>query len=296
MAIVREYGDLGGISLEEFVDAAKGINPDDEEEILTLAPQLHQLANNRSLLSNFIADGLKNVAGFQENNHYSAQTYILCDVTPRSFMRFAIWSPLGYFTELEESRFFGYDIAHDHNFSLLTAGIFGSGYTTSVYHLKEGSSIEGIIGETVQLTEPQMLQLSPGSVILYEAQKDIHVQHPPPDLSVSLNFMVDQRVNCPRQHYYDVVRKKITGHVESDKVTRGDLFKFATLLGDEECMGLMSEIARDHTCELTRIDAHMAIGGAPAMMKERMLRDKSLLVRSAAANLVALRGTKVDSE
>ena len=285
MAIVKEFNDASDMTLAEFVDIAKGINPDDELEILALAPHLHRLANNKTLLQTFIADGLKNVTQFQAGNPYSAQTYVLTDVTPRSFMRLAIWSPPGHFTELDESRFFAYDIAHDHNFSLLTAGLLGSGYTTSVYQLKEGTTVHGVVGESVQLTDAQHLQLSPGKVILYEAQKDIHIQHPPADLSVSLNFMVDQRERCTRQLYYDVVRNKVSAHAGSERMKRADFFKFAALLNDAECNALLGEISAAHACELTRIYAHLAVAKNtdPAAAAERMLRDPSPLVRASAA-------------
>jgi hypothetical protein len=284
MAIVREFYDQDEISIPEFIDAAREINLDDEQAILTLAPQLHRLANNKSLIESFIIEGLKDISGFQANNSYSAQTYILTHITQRSFLRFAIWSPLGYFSELDEGRYFNYDIAHDHNFSLLTAGIFGNGYTTTVYQREPGKHFEGVVGETLHLTEPQFLQLSPGKVILYEAHKDIHVQHPPNDLSVSLNFMVDQRQTNGRQLYYDVVNKKVTGYMESANVTRGEFFKLAALLNDEACNAVMTDIAEGHGCDFTRIHAHLALAqqGNPERVKEMMLRNSSMLVRSSA--------------
>jgi hypothetical protein len=285
MAFIVDGTSDGIISVEDFVEDAKRINLDDEAEILTLAPRLRELSNNKNFLVDFINKGLLDVANFQRDNLYSSQTYIIGDVSEKCFIRFALWAPLNFGPQMGESDFYSYDTAHNHDFSLLTAGMLGSGYTTSIYQLLPDQSPIGYINEDIRLTEPQVVQLTPGRVILYEAGKDIHVQHPAQELSISLNLMVNQSEKYPQQFFYDVAKSKISGYVAQSKMKRGTLFRYASILNDTKCNEMMAEISQNHPCELTRLYAFRAIAAATNKadaVQEEMMKDASQIVRSSA--------------
>lgn len=283
MAIIVDGTCNDSISIEEFTERARQVDLEDEDAILTLAPDLRKLAQNKNLLRDFIQDGLADVANFQRDNVYSSQSYILSNVTELSFLRFAVWAPLSYGEELDENNFYSYDTAHNHDFSLLTAGMLGSGYTTSIYQLEEGQDPVGYVGEDIRLTEAQVVQLSPGRVILYEAGKDIHIQHPAADLSISLNLIVDQTEKHTRQLYYDVKNQKIAGYVANRRMKRGALLRYASILNDAQCNETLQEIAKEHPCDSTRLYAFRALAASAdtEVIKEDMLKDHSPMVRSS---------------
>lgn len=283
MAIIIDGIGNESISIEEFTERARQVDLDDEDAILTLAPDLRKLAQNKSLLRDFIQDGLTDFSNFQRDNVYSSQSYILSGVTDLSFLRFAVWAPLNFGEQLDENNFYSYDTAHNHDFSLLTAGMLGSGYTTSIYQLEEGQDPVGYVGEDIRLTEAQVVQLSPGRVILYEAGKDIHIQHPAADLSISLNLIVDQTEKHTRQFYYDVKNQKIAGYVANRRMKRGALFRYASILNDPECNETLQEIAKEHPCDSTRLYAFRALAACKdnEAIKEDMLRDQSAMVRAS---------------
>lgn len=287
MAIIIDGEGDESISIDEFVSRAQQVNLQNEQELISLAPAMRQLANNKTLLSDFIHAGLADYNNFQSDNPYSSQSYILAEVSDCSFLRFAIWAPLNYGEKLNENDFYSYGTAHDHNFSLLTAGMLGSGYTTSIYQLEPGQKVIGYVGEDVRLTAATHVQLSRGRVMLYEAGKDIHVQHPAPDLSISLNLIVGQAEKYPQQFYYDVERQKIAGYVSHSRFKRGVFFRYAATLGDELCIDALWEIADSHPCETTRLYAFRTIAASTdlAVVKEKMLRDPSLIVRSSAQRI-----------
>lgn len=285
MAIIIDGTGNETTSIEAFTECARRVDLRDEQAIVSLAPELRKLSNNKTLLRDFILKGLQDMANFQRDNLYSSQSYILSDVTEKSFLRFAVWAPLNYGAQLDESNFYSYDTAHNHDFSLLTAGMIGSGYTTSIYQLEEGQEVLGYVGEDIRLTPPTVVQLSPGRVILYEAGKDIHVQHPATDLSISLNLLVDQSDQHKRQLYYDVVNKKIAGYVGNMKMKRGTLFRFAAILDDDACNETLERIADTHPCESTRLYALRAVAavGHEEAAREKMLRDASPMVRASTS-------------
>jgi hypothetical protein len=285
MAIVETFDVQLAVSLDEFAAAAQHIDENDERSIHSLAPMLHGLSSNDTLLRDFIAAGLQDLANFQSGNLYSAQSYILRKVSERSFLRLAVWPGSDTALRDDESKFFAYDTAHDHAFSLLTTNLLGSGYVTDIYQLRDPDAVAGYLCEPVALTPPARVKLSKGTVILYEAGKDIHIQYPPDDLSVSLNFLVDQSERCPQQRFYDVKAGIISGYGENAKRKRGGFMALAAMLEDEECNGLIWQIGTVHPCPLTRSFAlrALALRGDAEAARASMLADPSPVVRGAAA-------------
>ncbi|MCE9789995.1 hypothetical protein, partial [Shewanella chilikensis] len=274
------------LTIEEFAEYVKYVNLEKEDEISSLAPQLKMLANNEEWLENFILNGLDNPNSFQIDNAYSSQSYILCPLGDRAFLRFAIWAPLTFGKQLDEGNFYSYGTAHNHDFSLLTAGYLGPGYKTSLYELK--NKIIGYPGEDIKLDYKGDTQLLKGRVILYEAGKDIHIQHQPEELSVSLNLIVAQPQFNIQQLYYDVNKSKVSGFVANAQVKRGVFFRFAAALNNKKSKDILSEISQSHSSDITRLYAYKALYEATKdieTLSSRMANDKSEIVNKSIPTL-----------
>lgn len=276
-----EITDDQAISIADFIAEARQANLHCENELLDLAPAMRRLSNNKEFLEDFITRGLEDIANFQRDNLYSSQSYILENVTERSFLRFAIWAPLSFGEAIDEQNFFSYERAHNHDFSLLTVGYLGPGYRTTVHELEEQP--QGYIGETVRFSAPKVIDLTPGQVLLYEAGKDVHVQHPPTSLSVSLNLIVDQADVHKRQLYFDVPSSTVAGYVGNTKLKRSVFMRYAAALNSERGKELIQKIAQSHSCDVTRIYGYRALALAEGREKVRelMCQDRSDIVRKS---------------
>ena len=179
--------DEKSIELEEFVEIIDSHKYDfsNQDDIINSAPYLQQLNNNKKLLVKRIAFELKDAQTFQRSNLYGPRVFILLS-HPKYYLRAVVWEPI---SNLERSiKGFNYDIYHDHNFDILTAGYFGPGYETLTYTY-DYQNITGFLGEKIELKELKNYTLSEGKLLLYRAKKDIHIQLPPESLSISLNLI-----------------------------------------------------------------------------------------------------------
>lgn len=107
-----------------------------------------------------------------------------------------------------------YEVPHNHDFDLITKGIFGPGYKTDVYRF-DSSSAKGEVGEKVGLKSLGVWQLSTGSVIWFEQFDDVHVQHPPEHFSLSLNIIPTGEDIDRGQFYFDVENLTISDFAEN---------------------------------------------------------------------------------
>lgn len=284
MTKVFDLGVQSSIDLDTFSQAAASVNLDSEDDIATLAPELNKLSNNKKWMEQFILEGLEDVGNFQRENLYSPQSYILRNVGDRAFLRFAIWAPKSFGEQLDEDAFYSYKTAHNHDFSLLTAGYLGPGYWTSIYRLKHDGKVIGYPGEAIDIEFVERIQLEQGRVILYEAGKDIHIQYEPTDLSISLNLIVAQPDKNIRQLYYDTEHHRIIGYVGTPGMKRGVFFRFAAAMPTNEVHKSLVEIASRHSCEKTRLYAFRALAESfesRESVADMMRHDHSSLVRSS---------------
>src|SRR3546814_8782480 len=83
---------------------------------------------------------------------------------------------------------FFYGKAHDHNFSFLTVGYMGPGYWSEYYEY-DYANVAGYVGEKVNLRYIEKSKLDEGKVMLYRIHRDVHLQLPADEMSVSLNIM-----------------------------------------------------------------------------------------------------------
>lgn len=284
MAFIYDLDIEDTTSIHAFTQAANSINLDCEEEIRSLAPEMKKLCNNKEWLNEFILEGLESPSTFQQDNLYSSQSYILKNIGEKAFLRFAIWAPKTFGEQLDEDNFFSYSTAHNHDFSLLTAGYQGPGYSTSIYHINSEEEVIGFPGEKVDIDFAQRFTLNQGRVAFYEAGKDIHIQHEPKDLSISLNLIVAQPQMNIRQLYFDTNERKIGGYVGNTSVKRGLFFKFAAALPTKENHQKLLSIANSNACEISRIYAYRALAESfedENTMKNMVKNDSSVLVRSS---------------
>ena len=100
---------------------------------------------------------------------------------------------------------------HDHNFSFLTVGYLGPGYWSDYYEYDYGEVV-GFPGEEVDLRFVEKARLEQGKVMLYRAHKDVHLQLPADEMSVSLNIVETSHSSVFRDQYrFDVENRTIAG-------------------------------------------------------------------------------------
>lgn len=158
------------------------------------ALMLRRLYNNRRFLVEVLHSQMQDMKRFEEGNPYTPQVFIL-HKAKHYMVRAAIWVPPkgGKGEEI-----FFYEDAHDHNFDLLTLGYLGSGYRTMLFEY-DYESTSGYAGETVPVRYLEDTRLPEKKVMLFRKSRDIHVQLPPEEFSVSINVLSSGDV--PHQQY-----------------------------------------------------------------------------------------------
>lgn len=187
------------ISLDELIihlDAQGGRILEDDLDATAL--MLRKLHNNRTFLSETLLRQLADPAAFNAMNPYTPQVFML-HRTEHYFIRAAVWTPSA---GRNGEEIFFYEDPHDHNFALLTLGYEGSGYQTVLFEY-DHQSVVGDVGEAVDVRFLERTRLSHGRVMLYRDSKDIHVQFPSEDFSVSINVVVP-KMQMNRQYSFEM--------------------------------------------------------------------------------------------
>lgn len=173
------------ISFSKFIDFIEnsGEQPitDRLDECINI---LKRVYNNRNILNEAVAHNFNQFVDPKAAVDYSFEGFVWFQ-TPTVVVRSVIWLPDSNEKDLSSSNFEG---VHDHNFNLLTLNFHGSGYVSSLWEY-ELSDCYGYIGENVNATYLGKRLFEPKSIMLYEANKDIHLQHPPNDFTISINIM-----------------------------------------------------------------------------------------------------------
>lgn len=250
------------IELNEFCDYVqsnyKFLNP---ESMVELAPMFKQLANNKSLLEDFIINELKNIDSFQINNPYSSQSLNLYLEPGKFFIRANVWLPDMNFHKVngkEEKRLFAYYQAHDHNFDFMTIGYCGSGYWTDIYEYNH-SHVQGYIGEKVDIKFLETTQLSKGKIMIYRGSKDIHIQRCPDEFSISLNLMAPAPLPVRDQFMFNIETSTVSSIIRSNYSGRKILIEAAGFLANENIKDVLSSITKNHQCQRTREVARISL-------------------------------------
>jgi hypothetical protein len=261
---VIDLADDGVCSLDECVDriAARGFDPDDEDNLFAAARDLRRLGNDRRFLGDILIAELKrrdrrDVA----TTTYGAQVVMLSQPSGNFFMRANIWpAPGEHVMRASGKAPFYFDVPHDHNFSFLTLGYFGPGYWSDYYEY-DFEEVAGYRGEAVHLRFVERSRLSEGRLMLYRAHRDVHVQHPADALSVSLNVMH----MAPHQGWYDQYRfdvhdKRIAGILNSGSAEA--MLRAAVGLGLEDALDLAEQFGRHHPSDRMRLAGWEALAMA----------------------------------
>ena len=209
---------LARLRRSQIIDhVAKGIYV--EDEIREVGAWLAAYSANHMAVVSSICTELVNPVSFQQGNDLQAPTFIIYR-DDRITIRLVIWLPLqGRFDKAP----FSYEEPHDHNFDFWTVNFFGSGYRTRLYEYAY-DQVSGFNDEVVPLTCCGEAVLSPGKMMFYSRSKDVHIQYPPDDLSVSLNLIV-QPEQAPRQYEFGLDTTQQQGLVEA-RIKKGRLERY----------------------------------------------------------------------
>jgi hypothetical protein len=122
-----------------------------------------------------------------------------------------------------------------------------------VIYRYEYDSVAGYPGEDVALEFVEDTLLSPSKLMYYCASRDVHVQYPPDDLSISLNLILPRpEPNPRRQYWFDIERRQIAEHV-GDMPMRRAILAAARLVGDGNTDDLLLGLGERHECARTRV-------------------------------------------
>ncbi len=260
------------IELEELVERLEtgGFDGQDEENFAAWGPELKKLGNNRDFLAKLMIEELKQRCdGQTRGNQYSAQVIMLHAASNRFIIRANFWPALkdSVIRHSGTDPFF-YNVPHDHNFSFLTVGYFGPGYWSDYYEYEYGDVI-GYPGEDVPLRFVERARLEPGKVMLYRAHRDVHLQLPADEMSVSLNIVETSHSSAFRDQYrFDVENGRIDGILT--RTSLEPMLVLATHLGGEEALELVADFARRHPSDRIRWCALRARAGSITELSDRI--------------------------
>ena len=260
---LAEETDTEACSSAECIAAleASGFDPLEEESLLHAARWLRRLGNNRDFLADLLLAELKE--RHRDDNSataYGPQVVMLSPLGGEFFLRANIWpSPDEHLFRASGAGTFAYGLPHDHNFDFLTFGYFGPGYWSDYWEY-DYQSVAGAIGEPAGLRFVERSRLGPGRLLHYRAHRDVHAQHPPDALSVSLNVMhAGGAQGWLDQYRFDVDRNTIAGVLGPGA---SEVFlRIAVGLGTADAFNLAERFARHHPSDRMRLTALEAQAG-----------------------------------
>lgn len=277
-------GATATVALQDFLDEVTSkLDRNNVVESLTeIAFSFEGLAKNAGLLADRFSHRIESMLGENERIPYTPQSVMLGS-GPGFYVRANIWTPLrlqGTFRTREE-RAFSYRLAHDHNFSFLTIGYFGSGYETDLYAYDQ-STVAGFVGERVSLVPLGRERLTKGKLMIYEEKKDVHIQFPPEELSISLNVMVNLAHSADTSQYiFDVETGTISELPAAATIYRRSSFlELAASVGDNRTFAALAELASG--CESSSV--RCAAVRACMQMRQIAAADKQLVLGAALAD------------
>jgi len=219
---------------------------------------LKALANNRKFLAQAANLKLRDYLEGKPTDYFTANSIVFLRDRFHT-VRANIWAPLN--TDPRRAKFevpqFSYYNCHDHNFHFVTAAYSGPGYESELYEY-DRSKVRGEPDERVDLQFVERLLFQQGDLMAYRAFNDAHVQHPPKDVSVTLNLVTTTpSIMDKRQFCFDVENSTIiAGGVENSHERTGRFLEMASHLGDPNTIELLFDLARRHPTDAIRRAAH----------------------------------------
>lgn len=287
MAITLHSSTAQVIGLDEFIDhVQREVDFNDLDSIAAAAPMFRALANDQSLVVSRLNDFIRR--SFSTRNVAGSAQVIYLGRGDHFYLRANVWPSAA---DMAAGRMYddqlAYSLAHDHNYNFMTTTHFGPGYVTEVYEY-DPDKVEGYVGEFVAFRPLGRIQFKPDEIMIYRANRDMHIQHPPESLSISLNLMITTAEAHERdQYFFDLESSTITAFPqEPDSSLRISMIEMAAIAGDANTQQLLSDIAASHPCRRTRLQSYEALTRlAPEQSEgiwEKACRDREALVRNAA--------------
>jgi hypothetical protein len=273
MAEVIPVRDPTPASLEECVDALAtwGFDPGEEESLSHAANWLKRLGNDGHFLGDALVDMLaergREEAGVRATQGMGPNRIVLALPDRGNFIISAdIWpSAADHALRASGPQALGYGIVRDHNFDFLNLGYFGPGCEIDDYEYDSGS-ITGWQGEAVTLRPLGRSRMTTGHLVHYRARRDVHCQHPPESMSVTLTLSHAHASQGWFDHYIFERRKgragafriaRVLGHGPSETFLR-----VAVALGGEEARDLAYRFGKHHPSDRMRLTAWRALSSA----------------------------------
>lgn len=288
MALTLNIDTSETTSLDEFVEyVTKNVDSRDDDSLCDAAPMLKALSNNKSFFTDYLNNELQNWEDFQKVNLYTSQTFAFA--SEGDFMvRANVWVPPSEVPEEQTwtNEMFYYLVPHDHNFSFLTVGFWGSGYETTIYEY-DGDRAIGELGEKVDLRFLENTSLPEGKMMFYRANKDIHSQAHPTEFSISLNLLASPPEQGFKDQYcFDLTSSSISSDVATTNMCRLMLCKLARYVGNGKSANLLESISETHPASRVRAEAYNSLASLEADSRERIwlraLGDKSISIKTRA--------------
>lgn len=263
MALEIQYSPAEALSLEEALvklDAMPvGLEKASDRE--GCAAVLAGLYANRDFLADAAVNALKasyNNDDRQAVREYGPQVITLGKPRPGWFLRANIWpAESDYAVRASGKDAFFYGLPHDHNFDFLTIGYHGPGYISDYYE-QDYAAISGYRGEEAGLSFVERSALCEGRMLYYRKHVDVHCQHPPEQLSISLNLMI----TAPEQYWFDQCRYDVERNVVENILSQGAneaLLHIAAALGTDNGRDLVTETLWHHPADRMRMAALQAL-------------------------------------
>lgn len=270
------------------------------EVMSCVATQLRALAANKAHIFSIIIEELEKTDHFQSQNYGQAQGFVLY-TTPWYTIRLMLWIPPGHQASAIP---FSYKVAHDHAFDLMTVGFFGPGYRTSLYEFDYNEPIQRTDGLT-QLSYKGEMYLRENEVIYYFANKDVHIQHEPESLSVSLNLIINKPDASARQTVFDIESTDEGSnlcwgkpHFNSiEKIaSQRSIFSALSTHGNMRSKKAIEKIAHNHKADEVRALSWVAMLRAnDTVLSDVLTLEKSHYVRRVLAEINMAQGETSNS-
>ena len=273
-------------SIDEYLEHVRAkVDLRDVDSIAASALMLRALANDRELV---VRELNRRIQNYLSDGAIPSAQALLLGRGDNFYVRASIWPAI---SDMASGRAyqdqFAYNLAHDHNFSFMTVNYLGSGYETEIYEY-DYDKIEGYIGEAVDLRFLEKVRFGTGTVMLYRASRDVHVQYAPTELTITLNLMVAHpEIRIRDQFFFDLTSRTIASYPPEIATSgRSALLSVAGYMGDGDTQQLLSDLATKHPCRRTRLTAFDSWSrqrpADSASIWEKASRDPDSLVAHAA--------------
>lgn len=203
------------------------------------------------------------------------------------YVRAALWpAPHDWLFARYGAAALQYGVIHDHNFSFLTLGYAGPGYSSDCW-TRDPAATAGVTGEDGGLVPAGAMLLGDGEVRHYRAGIDVHSQRPPDRFSISINIVATHAGDAWRDQYRFDAEGRVADSLQ--RLGAGRLLQLAMAVDPDAATPLAQQVARDHPHPRMRLMAieALATGGAGADIWHAAADDPDPLVRGEALRRAA---------